>query len=296
MQKTKSTVKTATLVNRALLTKVSVSCFIGNPRDKKLTQETEDAHNTERKRLSVRKKIMQGDELNACMTAAQALRKDFERLSLPWFDGGFRLVPSEKFIQTKAELDKRLDVFKTAVAAFIAAYDVIIDRDKKALNGTFDASDYPNAKELESKFAANLEFMPLPIANADWRIAGIDATTAKQIATDAEQQTAQRLNAGKAELLARAREAITHLADKLGDADKRFKANSIANVIEAAQDIIGLNVTEDKTLADLSAKLEKTFGAFDPDAIREDKAKRSDAIETCGNSLEEIEKTLAGIF
>lgn len=289
-------VKPAELVNRCLLAKLSVSCFVGNPRDKELTAEVESDKNTEHKRLSVRKRIMQGKELNACLTTAQALRKEFETLSLPWFDGGFRLIPSVKFIETKQALDKRIEAFDTAVADFLRCYDSIIARDRIALGATFNASDYPSQAELRGKFSARLECSPLPIANKDWRVAGIDSQIAATIAKQVEEQTEQRLAVGKAELLNRAKEEIKHLAERLADAEKRFKENSIANVIDAANAIEGLNVTEDGKLSKLSKEIAGSFGKLNADGIREDKQQRETALETCQAALADIEKTMDGLF
>jgi hypothetical protein len=288
--------KASQLRDRAIIARLSVSCFIGNPRDKALTSEVEKDHNTEAKRISVRKRIMQGAELNGAIAASQTLRKTFERVSLPWLDGGFRLIPSVNFIAAKQEIDAAIAVFLAASADFIGKRKEIIERDKVALNGTFNANDYPSESELRAKFAATLECSPIPTVNADWRIAGIDAQTAQEIAQSVEAATLARLAEGKKELLANMRQAIAHLAGKLGEEGKRFKEASINNIIEEALRVSSLNVTEDKTLETLASDVADTFKGIDAEAIRDSDGARKEAEALCKETLESIDAAMSGIF
>lgn len=287
---------TASLNARSLLVHVYVATFIGNPKDKGLTDETESNHKIERNRTSVRKRIMVSSELNAILMVAGKIRKEFEGCSLPWFDGGLRLVPSAKFVSVKQRIDVLIGKFNDAVDEFIACYEAIKDADKIALNGAYDPANYPNREELRAKFQASIRCEPLPMVNSDWRVAGVDAEMQANIAAQVEKQTAERLANGQRALLQTTKEALAHLISRLKNAEATFKRNSIENVVEAAQAIGDLNVTEDATLANLSEQVTATLKAFDPEAIRDSKTLRNKAIDTCNDAMKEIEAAMAGIY
>lgn len=290
--------KTSALNARSLLVHVSIATWIGNPRDKSLTSELESTHRTDRQTLSVRKRIMKSSELDAVLAFGNRIRKEFESLSRPWFDGGFRLVPSAKFVQTKQRLDTLIDAFNASANEFIACYDSIKERDKIRLNGTYDETDYPTRAELRAKFRAVINVSSLPVVSDDWRIAGIDEETRQNIAAQIEAETDQRIAAGNKEMLAAIRDAIAHLSSRLKDSDATFKRNSVENVIDAANILSELNVTDDKVITEVSDRIKTTFLAMNgtTDQIRESKGLRAKAVDTCADAMREIDETMAGIM
>lgn len=292
--------KAIQLKNRSLIVRLSIGTFIGNPRDKAITNEATSNHNMTKTKGSFRKRIMQGDELNAVLNCAAKARKELEVLSLPWTDGGFRLIPSVKFVEIKQKIETLLREFETLSAKFVAQRQNLIYRDMQpspiGLGSAFNIADYPNTDELQSKFYADLKIDSIPVAQTDWRIDGIDAQTQTEIEKQIESGIAEKLKAGKVDLLTQASEVISHLGNLLKDSDATFKINSIEKVLKVAATISDLNITEDATLAQVSDTLTKTFSAFDADKIREDKTARECAAKTCEDSLAEIEKTMAGIF
>lgn len=287
--------KTIALSERAILVKLSVSLFEGKKKDKKLITEVADNHDATASHFSVWKKTLASDELNAVVNAAQKLRLDVIAKSLVWQDGGARLIPSEKFIQYKQDWDKLITEFYATVDKFIAAYPRIIHDKQTALGDTFNAGDYVKASELREKYKARITFEPVAVVSSDWRIAGIDAQTAKDIAAQVEQETAQRLQAGKAELLGRLREAIAHLYGKLADG-KGFKVNSVRNVIEAAETVAALNITGDADLTKLSDTIGRAFAAIDAETIRENKKAHATATDICKQSVIAVEQAMEGLF
>ena len=92
---------------RAALMKFSSSLNTGNIRDKKLTAEAIKDHSVEGKRLSVRKYIMQGEELNGVINAISSARIYFIRETLPWQDEGIRIVPAQKVVELKIAMEEK---------------------------------------------------------------------------------------------------------------------------------------------------------------------------------------------
>ncbi len=206
--------KTNTLAHKAVLIRFQGSQFIGNPRDNTLTAEVEAAHGTGAKLISVRKKIMQGAELNKCAATLQECRATFERLSAPWLDGGIRIIPARQFVNVKTKLEEKTRDFLAAVDAFCSQRDAIMARDNSPtrLNGAWRESDYPTASELRAKFAATLETLPVA---TDFRCEGVDSATLDEMEKQANEMLETRTRDAKRELLARVAERLSQLTGKL---------------------------------------------------------------------------------
>ncbi len=271
--------------------------FIGNPMDKGLTAEVESNHGiaTQRK-ISVRKKIMQGSELSAVAAAAQRVRLVTEKLSAPWLDGGLRIVASKSLIDAKLKIEKEIRDFEATVEGFLSARDSIIARDRVDLNGTFRESDYPSAHSLRSKFSARLEVLPLP--TNDFRVEGIADSICAELAAEMESNTLARVTDAKRDLIGRIRERVATLASKLAamNNESRFHASTLENVTEACAEVRAANFDEDQTINDLASKIETAVSSLSSDAIRETQTARVEAKEIATKALAEINEAMAGFM
>lgn len=284
------------LHSRAVLFRLFTSQFIGNPQDKSLIRDLEMKHNLmEDKRLSVRKKIMQGKELNAVSASLQRVRLTAEKLSAPWLDGGLRIVSSARMIEAKREIDAEIRKFEETVEAFISAYDEIIDRDRVALNGTFTLSNYPSKDTLRAKFGARLEIMPLPSVS-DFRVDGVADAVCEQLREEMETATAQRVIDAKRDLLARVSAKVAHLSDKLANMTEksRFHASTVTNIADACAEIRAANFDADPSIDTLAEKVETLISELNPDAISDDIGAQAKAQETARLAMAEIESAMAG--
>ncbi len=271
--------KTNTLSSKAVLIRLQASAFIGNPRDNVLTAEVENSHGTGAKLISVRKKIMQGKELNLCAARLQALRQTFENLSAPWLDGGIRIVPARKIVDVKVKIEASKREFLDAVENFCAKRDEIMNRDNSPdrLNGAWRASDYPTRAELRAKFGATLEFMPVA---TDFRTDGIDQGVADEIQKEANRMIAERTKEAKRELLARVAEKLSSLTAKLATHENgktRFHDSTVTNVSDACEQVEAANFDDDAAISRLVSGVEKTIKSFSIDALKDSEAARKDA-------------------
>jgi hypothetical protein len=292
-------VSSAKAINKiAMLFSLTVRCFIGNPQDKTLTAEVTTSHGVGgQKRLSVRKRIMQGDELNAVISAAQKLRLTHAAVSRPWFDGGTRAIPASAFIQIKQDMNALVSSYMSAVEKFINNYDLILARDKQELNGTFDIADYPSREELEGKFAVSIEFMPIPTAK-DFRVDGLSDETLAQLQSDMEKGIAERMKSGDAELLQRLKDEVAHLLQRLTVKNKNgqfgFKQNSLDNIKSVAAEVAALNIGENAKISSLCDSLSTAFD-LDGDLLRENDDERETKAKEAKAKLAEIEKAMQGL-
>ncbi len=283
---------TSLLASKAVLFRLFTSSFAGNMRDNPLTTEVSADHKTESKRISVRKNIMQGKELNAVMASLQSLRALSEKLSAPWLDGGLRIMSAKALVDAKMQIEAGKRKFIEKVDDFIAAYDAIIARDRIALNGTFRAQDYPSKESLRARFAARLEFFPIA---SDFRVEGIDAAVRDELTAEMEKLTAGRVSDAKRELIERIREKVSALSTKLATMtdESRVHPTIVSNVTEACEQVKAANFDGDTTLDSLANKVADTIGKLDSDTFRDDENARETAKETAKAALADIDSVMA---
>lgn len=291
--------KANSLSSRAVLIRLSAGQFIGSPKDKSLGREIESAHDTAEKKISVRKKIMQGKELSACGAALQQVRNLHASLSLPWIEGGIGIIPSREIIRVKTEIEAKIRDFETKADLFVASYDSLLTRDAlpapDGLGSAFNRADYPSKSELRGKFYARVELLPVP---SDFRVEGIDQGVQDTIAQAIAKETESRLRDAKRETLARVEAEVRHLCDRLNTAkDKaKFHGSALSNVSQACDAAGALNIDDDPAIAATLEIVKSLIAPLSADTIRENESAKETAKETASKALAEISQVMAGFM
>ena len=104
-----------------------------------------------------------------CRTLAGQIRQHFYKITLPWSDEGFRLLPSNFYFGLMERMREFEASFEQGVESFLAVYPQYIDQVRPELNGLFREEDYPSAEKLRTKFGVRLEILPIP-SGADFRV------------------------------------------------------------------------------------------------------------------------------
>lgn len=275
---------------RNCIVKLVVSAYNGNKKDNKLTQEAIQEHGVKGKRLSMRKYILTGDELNSVITAVQSTRNHLNSKSLPWENEGERIIPATQVIDLKSEIEERIRDIMTKVDALIIALPDIIERDRMNLKDTFNLADYPTADELRKKFAARIEIRPVAV---NFIVEGIEASHQKLIQQDIENQISSTLKDTKVYQLKELSHSISHLAGKLADKDKAFKGSSIENILDSAANIKNLILDHDPKMIEIADTINKDFNSLNPDTLRENLTVRKETCDLAQKRIKEIESAMA---
>lgn len=274
-----------TLAEKALIVRIHISAFNGIVQDRAVTDKTNNSLGVTGKRGSYTKKILAGDHMNAIQSAQQKLRLYIKANSLPWLDGGYRLIKSLDFITIKMKIDELQAEFDKAVKDFIDNLTVIQNKDVTELGTAYDANDYISAQDMVNKFGVRL--IVEKIADNDFRNSGWDAKIIEEMQKNSIAEMEQRLNNGKLEKLTELREALVHFNERL-DIGK-FKQGSIDNIIESLDSIKNLNISEDAELDKLCDDI-KSIIPKDGDEIRENESVANLAKEALKVSIESVDE------
>ena len=274
--------------NTAVLVDLNISAWTGRKLDKKVSSEIDVSKGTKAKGGNYHKHLLAGtDKLDAVQKIVSAVRVWHYEQTLPWSDGGSRLLPMKNFFDYKSTLGMFQQQFENAVKELLVEYPQLVSSAAFQLGALFNRMDYPEVEEIERKFKFGYVFMPVATAN-DFRIETNDETIA-ELQAQAEQNVSKRVNDAVQELWERLHTTLTHMSEKLTDLPtprvlkdgtevhaQVFRDSLVNNAVELCGLLTKLNVTNDPKLEMARKKLEQTIAGVDADRLREDDIKRED--------------------
>jgi hypothetical protein len=158
------------ITERAMLAAVHISIWTAVKHDRKVSRDVADQHGAHQGAGRYNKQLLRGaDKLDELRTLAGQVRQYFYKITLPWSDEGFRLLPSNLYFDLTARMREFEASFELGVESFLQVYPQYIEQVRPELNGLFREEDYPAADKLRRKFGVKLEILPIPSGN-DFRV------------------------------------------------------------------------------------------------------------------------------
>ena len=273
--------------NAAILVDLNIGAWTGRKLDKNVSSEIDVAKGTKAKGGNYHKHLLAGtDKLDAVQKIVSAVRVWHYEQTLPWSDGGSRLLPMKNFFDYKRTLSMFEAQFNRAVDEMVTEYPVMVTAAAFQLGALFNRNDYPEADTIKGKFRFNYVFMPVPTAG-DFRIQAADEAIA-ELQAQAEQHVNTRLNDAMKDIWTRLHECLTHMSTKLTDLpsprvlkdgtemySQVFRDSLVNNAVELCGLLTKLNVTDDPDLEQARRKLEDAMFGVTADDLREDDGARA---------------------
>jgi len=263
--------------SNAMLVDLNISMWTGRKMDKKVSEEIDVSKSTKARAGNYNKKLLAGsDKLEKVQKIATAVRTWNYQHTLPWSDGGSRLLPMKSFFDYKATLGNYEQQYNDAVDDFLVEYPQLVSSSAFTLGALFDRNEYPDVEDLRSKFRFKYVFCPVPDAG-DFRI-----DVEEQAKNELQQQYKEYYDGKLADAMKdawdRLHETLTHLSDRMDYTDenkKKFWDSTITNASDLCGLLTSLNVTDDPKLEAMRQKLEKALNGVDASDIRESEAIRT---------------------
>lgn len=274
--------------NSSMLIDLNISVWTGRKMDKRVSEEIDIAKGTHAKAGNYHKKLLAGTQkLDDLTKLVNAIRAWHYQQTLPWSDGGSRLLPMANFFDYKATLSDYQTQFDEAVSEFIAEYPTLVSASAFQLGELFDANDYPDASELGSKFKFKYVFLPVPDVG-DFRVDVGEAYKA-DLKEQYESFYQAKLNDAMADAWARLHECLSNMSERLTSLPTPrvlkdgtevftpvFRDSLVGNAVELCELLSKLNVTNDPKLESCRKKLEVALTGVSAGELREDDDLRLD--------------------
>lgn len=263
--------------NSAMLVDLNISVWTGRKMDKKVSEEVDASKGTKARAGNYHKKLLAGsDKLEKIQKIVSAVRTWNYNNTLPWSDGGSRLLPMKNFFEYKTMLNNFEQQYQQAVDEFLQEYPQLVSTSAFTLGSLFDRNEYPDAENLRGKFGFKYVFFPVPDAG-DFRI-----DVEEQAKAELQQQYKSYYETKLAEAMkdawTRLHDTLKHLSERMDYTDenkKKFWDSTITNATELCGLLSNLNVTNDPKLEEARQKLEKALAGVKPEDIRESEAIRT---------------------
>ncbi len=150
------------ITEKAMLAAVHISVWTATKHDREASREIAHEHGADERVGRYNKKLLQqAEKLEAIRTLACQTRAYFYKITLPWSDEGYRILPANLYFELAQKMAEFEQAFHTAVNGFLAEYPSYIEQVRPALNGLFRPEDYPSAAKIREKFELRLEILPI---------------------------------------------------------------------------------------------------------------------------------------
>lgn len=273
----------ATLSQRAVLVRLTISQWSGRSLDRTVTAEVARNHNVSSDTGRYHKALVDKRDLEPITKAVSALREHHYTETLPWLDDGARVLPTANFFAYREKMYSLKDAFDRAVADFVADYETIRSAAKLRLNTLYREADYPS--DVGRMFGIRVGFLPFPDSQ-DLRV-DLSGDTAESIRRTIERDVLAAAAGATADLYQRVSAVVGHMAERLRayrinpETDKvegAFRDSLVENVRSLVDLLPRLNFTGDQHLADMVTQIRDTLCGFDAEVLRKDEGKRLDTL------------------
>lgn len=249
------------ITERAMLSAIHISIWTAVKHDRKVSREVAVQHGARENAGRYNKKLLSGAEkLDELRTLAGQIRQYFYKITLPWSDEGYRLLPAHFYFELTAKMREFEENFVRQVEEFLATYPSYIQQVKPELNGLFREEDYPSIEKLRTKFGIKLEVLPIPTGD-DFRVT-LSAEEHARVAREIDESVRESLQLGTADLWMRLKSLVEHMVDRLKEPESRFHRSLVTNVLELVDLLPRLNVNQDEELNRFAAEIKDRLCGF----------------------------------
>lgn len=261
--------------NSSMLVDLNISVWTGRKQDKKVSEEIDVAKSTKGKAGNYHKKLLSGTRLDEVQKLVGAIRIWHYEQTLPWSDGGSRLLPMANFFDYKQKLGDFETEFVESVEDFLREYPTLVSAAAFQLGDLYNAEEYPSVDKLRDKFRFRYVFLPVPEVG-DFRI-DVNEEHKAELVKQYEQFYDNKLSEAMNDAWSRLHECLSKMSDKLaGDEKQIFRDSLVNNAVELCSLLTKLNVANDSKLESARKQLESILVGVTPKDLRDDTDLRKD--------------------
>jgi len=300
------TVVATPLSRKATLVAVVISQWTARKLDKKVTDEVNRSHGAAADAGRFNKLLIEAARLEKLGSLVSQARHAHYRYTKPWCDEGMRILPNALHQKFAEEFRRIKREFHIAADEFCRDYPSFVAERKKALNGLFNAADYPDAKEIRAKFQLDTKTFPVPDAG-DFRSDVLDHDTIEDIKRELAETNEQVLADATRHSIDQITRIVGHMSEKLseykpgapvkkgkgGKPKKTFFTDSLVeNVRELADLLPAFNLTNDPKMDHIASRIKKELCTEDAAELRVSERARDAVQKSADDILKDVNKLL----
>lgn len=279
------------ITERAMLAAVHISIWTAIKHDRKVSREVAEQHGAYAGAGRYNKQLLrEAERLESLRTLSGQIRQYFYKITLPWSDEGYRLLPAHFYFELTTKMREFEQAFAQQVEEFLAVYPSYIEQVRPELNGLFREEDYPSTEKLRNKFGVKLEVLPIPSGN-DFRVTLSEEEQAR-VAREIDENVRQSLQKGTEDLWARLKGVVAHMVDRLNEPDSRFHASLVTNIGELVDLLPRLNVNQDEELNRFAGEIRDRLCGFTARDLKKNEILRAATANDAAEILTKMDAVL----
>lgn len=275
---------TGGVAERAMLVNLSISYWTGKASDDQVVDEISAAHAADKDVHDYRKRLVKAEAVNKFKAVRSQARAYHLEKTLPWIDGGIRILPAALYMDYVAKMHEFHSKYDEEIAAFLRAYPGLKVEARKRLGSLYREEDYPTPESLLRKFGWDLGVFPIPQKD-DWRV-NLGNKEAETIRSQIEERVTAALSMATRDLWKRLYEVVRALAEKMAEAEPKFRDSIIGNIRELVGMLPQMNITDDPKLETMRRQVDEQLAKLNPDELRDDPKARKKTRDAADKLLE----------
>jgi len=279
------------ITQKAMLAAVHISIWTATKHDRKVSRDVADRHGARERAGRYNKQLLMGaGKLEDLRTLAGQIRQHFYKITLPWSDEGFRLLPSHFLFDLTGRMREFEAGFSSGVDQFLGVYPDYIREARAELGSLFREEDYPSADKLREKFSVRLEILPVPTGD-DFRVT-MSAEEQARIAREIDENVRQSLTRGTEDLWKRLRDVVSHMVDRLNEPETRFHSTLVTNISDLVSLLPRLNVNQDPDLERFAAQIRDSLCNYTAQDLKKHDILRATTAAEAAGIVEQMDEVL----
>jgi hypothetical protein len=279
------------ITERAMLAEVHISIWTAIKHDRKVSREVAAEHGAYAGAGRYNKQLLrEAERLESLRSLSGQIRQYFYKITLPWSDEGYRLLPAHFYFELTTKMREFETAFSQQVEEFLAVYPNYIEQVKPELNGLFREEDYPSTEKLRNKFGVRLEVLPIPSGN-DFRVTLSEEEQAR-VAREIDENVRQSLQKGTEDLWTRLKGVVAHMVERLNEPESRFHASLVSNICELVDLLPRLNVNQDEELNRFAGEIRDRLCGFTARDLKKNEILRAATANDAAEILTEMDAVL----
>ncbi len=271
--------------------KLSISSWDGKSYSKKATHRVEDDYDVSTGYADVRLRRIPKDITDPVNSAATKARSEFNAITVPFEDGGWRVVKAEKFPALEEKVNLIQQGFRESVVTMSEEMRKRED-EIRAINNKFDDDFSFVVDDIVKKFGVYLYVRSVGKIS-DMHFPGLTddkvAELRGKIANEYKESISENVN----NMMHLAHDLLSDIKDKLPklgtDEGKGIKVKTlVSKAMRISKTLRDLNISDNPDVYGMADEIENMFKGVEPDDIRKDTGTREQAVAQADGLLSSI--------
>jgi len=291
---------TSPLAEKAVVADLTISRWSGRKLDKKITDEVNSQYDADDDAGRWNKQLLPKKAFAEINQVVHAARAKHLAMTLPWASNRRRILPMRLFDDFSAKFRKLEAEFETAANNFARDYPKHKQDQKKRLKSMYNEEDYPHAPQVRDLFSFAVSIDPIP--DAGHFLVDLSKDQEDKIKRDLETQIRATLGGSVLESAQRVVDVVEKMATRLkaykpatetNRAENTFRNSLVTNIEDLLPLLEAFNLTGDKKLATITARIQKELIVNDAETLREDDAVRAKVAKSAEDILKQAQALMA---